>query len=310
MVGVRHVSVPRTRAVLRRDSTLRRLRTHLEGPWSPSSASGPGQGWRVLVACGKSRRAVSLALFAALACHTAAKFSVPFGQVFPNGFLRLFGQKVAKEEPGVYGFYTVLNTETFWGRPPVDERVEPGAREILRRPNPMQFRPYQYEGFSSAQRAELNSHDLSMRVLETPLALASPDHWDGYPGPVTLSLLFPRNRMSLAEPLLTSGVPGRGDIIYVRYLDSGHVALGYDHWGASGSETPPLPVDFGRSHEIMLSSGSLLPPPESIPIPLAALNIETCAGSCWSRWMVSLSCSGRLTTPPRPRETPFFSAPM
>ena len=47
----------------------------------------------------------------------------------------------------------------------------------------MQFRPYQYEGFSSAQRAELNSHDLSMRVLETPLALASPDHWDGYPGP-------------------------------------------------------------------------------------------------------------------------------
>jgi hypothetical protein len=59
------------------------------------------------------------------------------------------------------------------------------------------------------------------------------------------------------EPLVVSGVTGAGDFLYVSYLDPKHVAVGFDHWGAGGLIGRPVEIDYGKSHRMALTMGSL-----------------------------------------------------
>jgi hypothetical protein len=79
-------------------------------------------------------------------------------------------------------------------------------------------------------------------------------------GAVDLTLEFPWNAAGRTEPLVVSGATGAGDFIYVKYVDSHHLAIGFDHWGIGGIVGPPLEIDYAQAHRISLTMGSLYPP--------------------------------------------------
>jgi hypothetical protein len=72
-------------------------------------------------------------------------------------------------------------------------------------------------------------------------------------------LAFPTNRAGRHEPLLTSGVTGAGDFIYVIYEDAHHVRIGFDHWNGGAFVSDPIPVDYLVPHELWISTGALYP---------------------------------------------------
>lgn len=80
-------------------------------------------------------------------------------------------------------------------------------------------------------------------------------------GPVRLVLRLPAEATGRSEPLLITGRSGAADIVFVRYTDQTHIQVGYDHWGAGGPLSPPIPVDYGTAQTFDLELGSLVPPP-------------------------------------------------
>jgi hypothetical protein len=78
-------------------------------------------------------------------------------------------------------------------------------------------------------------------------------------GPVELVLRFPEDHTGFSQPLLATGRPGAGDLILVRYLDNRRLSLGYTHPGGATLITRPIAVDYGSTHVIDLSLGSLYP---------------------------------------------------
>jgi hypothetical protein len=78
-------------------------------------------------------------------------------------------------------------------------------------------------------------------------------------GPEKIIAMLPKNKIGHREPLLVSGVTGRGDLIYMIYSDAGHIQLGYDHWAVGGGLSAPIPVDYERPHEFVVALGSLFP---------------------------------------------------
>jgi hypothetical protein len=132
----------------------------------------------------------------------------------------------------------------FESAPP--ERVSVGSAPILR-------------GYSSLS---FTGEILSVRRL--PITPPPADAYSGaHYGAVLMRVRFPAQPAPNArEPLVTTGVPRAGDIVYVQYLSGGRVAFGIDHWGSAGFETGPLAVDAGVEHTVGISIGSLFPAAE------------------------------------------------
>jgi hypothetical protein len=79
-------------------------------------------------------------------------------------------------------------------------------------------------------------------------------------GPLDAWVIFPRNGAGLAEPLVTTGVAGKGDVIYVKSDSEGRLSFGLDHWSVGGPIGKPVPVDFSKAHHLEVTMGSLFPP--------------------------------------------------
>ncbi len=230
----------------------------------PFLCLGAGAGVaRFLASRGASRRAWARVLVVLVACLAARNFAAPLSQVFPDRFLKIFAHKASEIPQGEYNFYRVLFTGSLWGRSLENADKEPGLKELLRLRNPLQYKPYQFEGYSDKQRSALNSADVAMRVLEVPERIDSPGRWDDYPGPVRMTLRFPSNRQHMAEPLVCTGRTGQGDVVFVRYVDATHVQFGHDHWGLPAEVSKTIETDYERPHELLICAGSLFPPPES-----------------------------------------------
>lgn len=75
--------------------------------------------------------------------------------------------------------------------------------------------------------------------------------------PVHLIVNFPEHKSGRSEPLLTTGRTGAGDLVYVTYVDDGHLKIGHDHWGVGGTESELIPVDYGVPHELWIDMRSL-----------------------------------------------------
>jgi hypothetical protein len=213
---------------------------------------------------GRGLWAAGLALGAA--AMAAPNFATPLRQVFPRTFDTMARDAMGAPARHGYAFHRVLFSGSLWGEP-LDLSLPPHA-ELLRRAQPMQFKPYQFEGFSGLQRAALDHHDIAMRVIEfPPLLRETAPIWGGYPGPVRLVVSFQPGpaEFGTAEPLVSTGIVGAGDLVFVRYVDSGHVAFGLSHVGSPDLVCGPVPLDLSRPHEILLSAGSLLPPPGDAP---------------------------------------------
>lgn len=79
-------------------------------------------------------------------------------------------------------------------------------------------------------------------------------------GPLSFDVRFPTGLAGRSEPLVTSGVTGAGDFLYVHYLDDRHIRLGFDHWGVKGFLGEPIEIEPGRWYRLTASMGSLYPP--------------------------------------------------
>jgi hypothetical protein len=94
-------------------------------------------------------------------------------------------------------------------------------------------------------------------AIAAPPVSASPDA--AY-GEVRLRLVLPSPAPTgIREPLLVSGVPRAGDIVYIHYLGGGGIRLGIDHWGTPGMESKPIRIPVGAEHTVQVAMGALFP---------------------------------------------------
>ncbi|HKB90999.1 MAG TPA: hypothetical protein VKC60_10830 [Opitutaceae bacterium] len=81
-------------------------------------------------------------------------------------------------------------------------------------------------------------------------------------GPLKIALNLPKDRMKRNEPLICTGEMGRGDLLYLTYLDQNHVTLTLDHWGVGGPTSEPIEVNYDQIQVFEISMGSLFPEKE------------------------------------------------
>jgi hypothetical protein len=76
-------------------------------------------------------------------------------------------------------------------------------------------------------------------------------------GAVALELRFPPGHQGSIEPLFSTGEPGRGDLVYVKYLPLSKIRLGVDHWGQGAVDSEDLVVDTSLPHRVVIVSRAL-----------------------------------------------------
>jgi len=94
----------------------------------------------------------------------------------------------------------------------------------------------------------LEHHPSSAGELQTVFPLG--------PGPMRLVLKLPAFSGRKSEPLVSTGATARGDLLYLTYLDPGHISLSLDHWSVGGPTSPPIPVAYGGYQRMEISLGS------------------------------------------------------
>jgi hypothetical protein len=90
------------------------------------------------------------------------------------------------------------------------------------------------------------------RAPEAAPAATSPPY-----GPLCIEFRFPPFGGKRSEPLVSSGESGRGNLLYVKYVDERSVVFGYDHWGVGGFETEPITVEPGAEQMLEVDYGAL-----------------------------------------------------
>jgi hypothetical protein len=103
-------------------------------------------------------------------------------------------------------------------------------------------------------------HDFSGQILgwkrlpdEAPAATAV------QVGPIRMRIKLPPFAGRRAEPVLSTGETGKGDLVYVTYEDARHVSFGHDHWSRGGAHSEPIEVDPDAEHSLELTCPPLLP---------------------------------------------------
>lgn len=118
------------------------------------------------------------ALGLALSVQAAYNFAVPFRQRFPREVARelelVFGElgrdttvhvdASPEERPLPDARYVLLNARYLY--PAHGPKAAPEGRVLFRTPHPMEFLPYQYEGYVPVERALLRSTDISIRLID------------------------------------------------------------------------------------------------------------------------------------------------
>jgi hypothetical protein len=79
-------------------------------------------------------------------------------------------------------------------------------------------------------------------------------------GPLDLTLRFPSGKSGGTEPIISTGWEFLSDYLYVNYLDSHTLRIGFSHSGYPARWSQPLAVDYGAEHHLRVEMGSLFPP--------------------------------------------------
>jgi hypothetical protein len=96
------------------------------------------------------------------------------------------------------------------------------------------------------------------RTLPHPVFVTGP-FFGEYHGTLELRVRFPRELVPGAEPLLASGRPGAGDLLFVSYQGKRHVRFHVDHWGTPSIQSDLVEIEPGADHRLVVSLGSLYP---------------------------------------------------
>lgn len=67
-----------------------------------------------------------------------------------------------------------------------------------------------------------------------------------------LKVRFGSPATGVMEPLITRGVTGAGDFVYVIYLNDHQIQFGYDHWGIGGPKAAPVPIAPDSDHDVSI----------------------------------------------------------
>jgi hypothetical protein len=111
----------------------------------------------------------------------------------------------------------------------------------------------------SLSRFPVESFRTLARVMNGPSEAAL--WWSGaLYGPVELNVKFPDSKPGAFEPLLSTGTPNAGDLVFVKYEGKGAIRFGFVSTGFVGPLSPPIEVDFARLHSMEISIGALYPP--------------------------------------------------
>jgi hypothetical protein len=104
-------------------------------------------------------------------------------------------------------------------------------------------------------------HRIDLVTLDRPEPpLAGADLKRMY-GPWQLRVQFPKDAPPTHhDPILVSGVAGKGDFVYAFYPAPGQVAFGLDSWGRGGATSEIVSVDLDKSHVLVIEHGGLFPP--------------------------------------------------
>ena len=78
-------------------------------------------------------------------------------------------------------------------------------------------------------------------------------------GPVRLRVKFPEFKAMVGEPLVCTGRPGAGDMVYAFYLGPGLLRFAHDSWNSGQLESSPVFFDPAQEHVIDLDFGALQP---------------------------------------------------
>jgi hypothetical protein len=122
-----------------------------------------------------------------LVAQAAFNFAPPLMQRFPGDVWRqmaadyghvtpevtIQGPEVqSNDEIDLSSRYVLLNAQHLY--PVRGPEAPPAGKTLFQTAHPLQFIPYQYEGFKPQERAILRSTDISMRLIETQFALTGP----------------------------------------------------------------------------------------------------------------------------------------
>lgn len=108
---------------------------------------------------------------------------------------------------------------------------------------------------------DVSAPQFTGEILSTEWQPARPGEWTAFQpietGAARATLRLPASvRNTGVDPLLSLGDPGRADLIFVRYLPDGHIALGIDHWGEM-HQSLPIKVTTGELHELIVVANGL-----------------------------------------------------
>lgn len=114
---------------------------------------------------------------------------------------------------------------------------------------------------SSTATTQLSAEILSFRRVPFPRlgsVFAKP------PGALRLKLLLNDTQPEqMAEPLLSSGTVGRGDLLFIRREADGRFRLGHDHWGGGAELSESFAAKPSQATELIIAMGPFLPVPST-----------------------------------------------
>ena len=102
---------------------------------------------------------------------------------------------------------------------------------------------------------------LGWTILAIALALALVPHPEehvpskGQPpviGELELTITLPRAVIGRCMPVVTTGRPEAGTLLFIRYTGPETVVFGYDSWGVGGPLSPPIRIEPGQKQDLQL----------------------------------------------------------
>ena len=90
-------------------------------------------------------------------------------------------------------------------------------------------------------------------VVPGAAPIAKPAEFGGF----RLTVQLPVFSGARSEPLVSSGETGKGNLVFIKYVDARTIVLGYDHWGAGAYESGPVTVEPGGELTLGVDYGAL-----------------------------------------------------
>ena len=79
-------------------------------------------------------------------------------------------------------------------------------------------------------------------------------------GPLELTVKFPADKREKLEPLLITGADFLSDYLYVVYVTSSKIVVGFEHTSYGGPTSDEIPIDYHQAHRITVDMPPLYPP--------------------------------------------------